>query len=101
MIAPAIGRIRPVADLQDSRGILKMPNDCEHEHLSDNGTECLDCNMKFIVCRPCSISGGADMAIYHEPPECTRYCERRDCGRLLEATNVAVYCSNECAYLDA
>jgi len=30
-----------------------------------------------------------------------RKCHRDECGKLIPPTQVAVYCSNECAFLDA
>ena len=59
---------------------INPPNDCEHDGDDwliprPNGRlgerKCLACQMEFIYCHPCSLAGGAEMAIYHEGPACS------------------------------
>ena len=50
--------------------------DCEHEGLTEDRNECLDCGMVFVLCRACSNEEDM-LGVYHGEPECP-YTERSE-----------------------
>ena len=46
-----------------------LGSSCEHERLSDDKSECLECGMEFVACRGCYVLGSG-VPVYHAKPEC-------------------------------
>jgi len=66
----------------------------KHKGYPYDAVQCDDCGEHG--CETCKDMGWLPAGHSHE-----RLCERRGCGKPIPPDQVAIYCSNECAYDDA
>jgi hypothetical protein len=71
--------------------MMDIPRD---KHYPPDAVQCNDCGGHG--CETCNQKGWLPAS---HPRG--RVCENPDCGRPIPPSQVAVYCSNECAYEDA